>query len=192
MQEITSHWYFNSLRPRQNVRHFADNIFKCILLNKNVRISLKISLKFVPKARIKDIPASVQIMAWCQSGDKPFSEPVMVSLLTHICITQWVNTLGPEQRDWIFCKQHFTAFPWTEIFVFLWKSHWSLFPGRNPIKNKSDLAQIMAHCRTANKTFPEPMRPGSLAHTGLILGLHPANERRRYFVMTSLIGWAQA
>ena len=30
-------------------------------------------------------------------------------------------------------------------------------------------------------------------HTaGLILGLHPANERRRYFVMTSLIGWAQA
>ena len=27
--------------------------------------------------------------------------------------------------------------------------------------------------------------------TGLILGLHPANERRRYFVTTSLIGWAQ-
>ena len=28
--------------------------------------------------------------------------------------------------------------------------------------------------------------------TGLILGLLPANERRRYFVTTSLIGWAQA
>ena len=27
---------------------------------------------------------------------------------------------------------------------------------------------------------------------GLILGLCPANERRRYFVTTSLIGWAQA
>ena len=26
---------------------------------------------------------------------------------------------------------------------------------------------------------------------GLILGLRPANERRRYFVMTSLIGWTQ-
>ena len=25
--------------------------------------------------------------------------------------------------------------------------------------------------------------------TRLILGLRPANERRRYFVMTSLIGW---
>ena len=29
-------------------------------------------------------------------------------------------------------------------------------------------------------------------YTGLILGLHPANERRRYFVTASLIGWAQA
>ena len=27
---------------------------------------------------------------------------------------------------------------------------------------------------------------------GLILGLRPANERRRYFVTTSLIRWAQA
>ena len=27
---------------------------------------------------------------------------------------------------------------------------------------------------------------------GLILGLRPANERRRYFVTTSLIGWAEA
>ena len=29
-------------------------------------------------------------------------------------------------------------------------------------------------------------------YAGLILGLRPANERRRYFVTTSLIGWAQA
>ena len=28
-------------------------------------------------------------------------------------------------------------------------------------------------------------------HSGLIEGLHPGNERRRYFVTTSLIGWAQ-
>ena len=27
---------------------------------------------------------------------------------------------------------------------------------------------------------------------GLILGLRTANERRRYFVTTSLIGWAKA
>ena len=28
--------------------------------------------------------------------------------------------------------------------------------------------------------------------SGLVLGLRPANERRRYFVTTSLIGWVQA
>ena len=31
-----------------------------------------------------------------------------------------------------------------------------------------------------------------LVHPGLSLGLCPANERQRYFVTTSLIGWAQA
>ena len=32
----------------------------------------------------------------------------------------------------------------------------------------------------------------NFANTGLILGLRSANERRRYLVTTSLIGWAQA
>ena len=30
-----------------------------------------------------------------------------------------------------------------------------------------------------------------MSYTGLILGLRSANESRRYFVTTSLIGWAQ-
>ena len=52
----------DTLRARQNGHHFADNIFKCILLNENVWISIKISLKFVPKGLINNIPALVQIM----------------------------------------------------------------------------------------------------------------------------------
>ena len=54
----------NTLRPRQNGRYFADDTFKCIFLNENAWISLKVSLKFVPKVRINNIPALVQIMAW--------------------------------------------------------------------------------------------------------------------------------
>ena len=61
----------NSLRPRQNGPHFADDIFKCIFLNENVSIAIKISLKFVPKGPINNIPALVQIMAWRRPGDKP-------------------------------------------------------------------------------------------------------------------------
>ena len=65
---------FNTLRPRQNGRHFADDPFKRILrifLNETLRISIKISLNFVPKGPINDIPALVQIMAWRRWGDKP-------------------------------------------------------------------------------------------------------------------------
>ena len=65
----------NTLRQRQN----GHDIFKYIFLNENVWISLKISLKCVPKVRIKNIPALVQIMAWRRPGDKPLSEPMLVS-----------------------------------------------------------------------------------------------------------------
>ena len=87
----TSH--FNTLRPRENSRRFADDTFKRIFLNENARISIKISLKFVPMGPINNIQALVQIMAWRRSGDKPLSEPMMVSLSTHLCVTrpQWVN-----------------------------------------------------------------------------------------------------
>ena len=83
----------NTLRPRQNGRHFADDILKCIFLNENVWIPIKISLKFVPQCPINNIPALVQIMVWRRPGDKPLSGPMMVRLPTHICVTrpQWVK-----------------------------------------------------------------------------------------------------
>ena len=71
---------------------FVDDIFKFIFFNENIWISLKTSLKFVPKVQNNNIPALVQIMAWCRPGNKPLSEPMMqtmmVSLLTHIWVTQ--------------------------------------------------------------------------------------------------------
>ena len=95
-------WAINALRPRQNGCHLADNIFKRIFLNENIWIPIEISLKFVPKGSINNIPALIQIMAWRRPGDKPLSEPMMVNLRTHICITQpqWVNliALSPHLR----------------------------------------------------------------------------------------------
>ena len=64
---------FNTLGPRQNGRHFTDDIFKCISLNEDTWIPFKISLKFVPNGPIDNCP-----------GDKPLSEPMMVSLLMHM------------------------------------------------------------------------------------------------------------
>ena len=72
-------------------RHFPDDIFKRIFLDENVCIWLKISLNFVPKVLNNNIPVLVQIMVWPR--EKPLFEPMMVSLLAHICVTwpQWVN-----------------------------------------------------------------------------------------------------
>ena len=91
----TSHRHINTLRPRQDGRHFAEDTFKRVFLNENIRILIKISLKFVSKGLINNIPALVLIMAWHWPGDKPLSEPMMVRSLMHICITrpQWVNGL---------------------------------------------------------------------------------------------------
>ena len=91
--ELSNLTAFNTLRPRQDGRHFTDDIFKRIFLNENIWIPIKISLKFVPKGSINNIPALVQVMAWRRPGDKPLSEPMMINLLTHICVTrpQWVN-----------------------------------------------------------------------------------------------------
>ena len=57
---------------------FAADIFKCIFLNENIQISIRISLQFVPEGPINNIQALVQIMAWGQTGDKQLSEPVVV------------------------------------------------------------------------------------------------------------------
>ena len=109
---------FNTLRLRKNGRRLADDIFKHIFLNENVRISIKISLKFVPKGPINNKPALVQIMAWRRTGNKPLSGPMMVSLLTHICVTrpQWVN-------DYIHCNvwneitHHVEVWKWLSYFI---------------------------------------------------------------------------
>ena len=64
----------NKLGPRQNGRHFPDDIFKYIFLIENVWISHMNSLKCVPKVWISNIPALVQIMAWYRPGGKLLSE----------------------------------------------------------------------------------------------------------------------
>ena len=55
----------------------TDDIVKCIFLNESDKIPIQISLKFIPRSPIDNKPASVQVMAWHRTGDKPLSEPMM-------------------------------------------------------------------------------------------------------------------
>ena len=67
----------NSSPPGQNGCHFAADTFKCIFMNENPCILIQISLKFVPKGPIDNIPALVQVMAWRRTGGKPLPEAML-------------------------------------------------------------------------------------------------------------------
>ena len=54
---------------------------------------LRFHWKFLPKFRINNILALVQIMVWRRPGDKPLSEPMMVSFL------RWYASLGINELN---------------------------------------------------------------------------------------------
>ena len=70
---------FNTLALRQNGCNFTDDIFKCIFFNENV---FWLSFNWI-LFLINSIPALVRLF-----GPKPVPEQMMVSLLTHICVTR--------------------------------------------------------------------------------------------------------
>ena len=85
---------------------FRRRHFQVHFRNENVWIPIKNSLKFVPKDPI-DIPSLVQIMAWRRLGDKPLSEPMMVSLPTHICVTWLQRVKMLDAKNTIFSPEAF-------------------------------------------------------------------------------------
>ena len=157
--------YINTLRPRQNCRHFSADIFKSIFLNENEWISIKILLKFVSRSPINNIPALFQIMAWRRPGDKPLSEPMMVRLPTHICVTrpQWVNLSSPSAAythqwtgsaskhnnfHWKKCisKHHLWPWPWPWPWIFKVKYRMvEIFPGERWVNTLCRSDEIMHH-----------------------------------------------
>ena len=156
---------YKHIQAETNGRHFADDTFKPIFLNENVWIPIKISPKFVPKDPINNIPALVQIMAWPRSGDKPLSEPMMVSLPTHICVTrpQWVNTLRLRQNGRHFADDTLKPIFLNENIRILIKISLKLVP-KVPVNNFSALVQIMAWRWPGDKPLSEPMTACLLTH----------------------------
>ena len=71
----------NTLRLMENGCHFVDDNFKCIFLNANYWILIKILLKFVPKGLNNNIP---------------LSDSMMVNLPMYTCVMQpqWVKIPG--------------------------------------------------------------------------------------------------
>ena len=58
-----------------------DDNFKWIFVNENDRILIRISLKFVPKSRIYNKTALVQVMARRRIGGKPLPKPMLTQFI---------------------------------------------------------------------------------------------------------------
>ena len=140
-----THW------GRDKMAAIFTDIFNCIFFNENIWISIGISLKYVPKGQINNIPPLVQIMDCCLPGDKPLSEPMMVRLSTHICVTrpQW-------DRDRHFSDDIFKRFFCVKMPVF--DISLKCVP-EGPIDNMSTLVHVMDWRRTGDnmKPIPYPM-----------------------------------
>ena len=76
----------------------TDDNFKCIFLNKNDRILIRIWLKFVPKSPIDNVPALVQVMAWRRTGNKPLPGPIPIQFtdayIWHLAGHELINGTG--------------------------------------------------------------------------------------------------
>ena len=147
---------YNSSSPGQNGHHFADDIFKYIFMNENVCIT--ISLKFVPKRPINNIPELFQIMAWRRIGDKPLSE-TMLTQFTDAYMRHHPGALSlthlPRDKMAVISQTTFSnTFSWMKMYVlqFLWS-----FVPKRPINNIPELFQIMAWRRIGDKPLYEPM-----------------------------------
>ena len=182
----------------------ADDNFKCIFFNENDGILIQILLKFVPKSSIDNKPSLVQVMAWRRPGDKPLSEPMMVRLPTHICITrpQWGKQCGRDSwgfqlLEWSLKFNYADVIPWKcfRITGPLWgESTW-----KGPVMQILLLALTSygTNCRyvgnlkhhKADISLYRWVYEWSLGYAGIILWMCPANERWRYNVLPSLIGW---
>ena len=128
-QYVSSTWRVNTLMPRQYGRHIADNIFKCIFLNENIWIFIKIPLNIVPKGRINYIPALVQIMAWRWWGIIWTNDGLVYWCIIIICFTRppgvkisliKSNMVTRQITNLVTLSRH-------EIYPIWYIQHWLLF-----------------------------------------------------------------
>ena len=144
----------NSLRPRQNRRHFPDDIFKSILLNESIWISFEISPKFVPKGPINNNPSLVQIMACSRQASSHFLNQwwlVYWRIYASLGLNE-LNSLAPGRFDYNLKLVNFKLLSmkkFLSIFceiVIRWMPH-------HLTDHKSTLIQVMTWCRQATSHY---------------------------------------
>ena len=82
---IHKNYYFSyTLSLEQNDCQFAGNIFK-FFFSESISIFIETQLKFVPVSAIDNNSTVVQVMSWCQTGDKWLPEPMSTEIYNTVC-----------------------------------------------------------------------------------------------------------
>ena len=104
--------------------NMADDIFICIFLSENDRVSIQMSLNFVPMSPIDNTSALVPVMAWDRTGDKPLLELIWTqSIDIHEALG------GDELRFGV--VRHNTIFGVLIIYMYGWHDGVIQIGGRN-------------------------------------------------------------
>ena len=98
-EDLLTHWDQDKMDAISQTTFF---------LIENVWIPIEISLKFVCKGPINNIPALLQIMAWHRPGDKPLSEHINASLGLNE-LTRGLLSLFQETKE--LSLIHWNVFP---------------------------------------------------------------------------------
>ena len=188
--------FLNSSAPGRFEQNFRQVIFKLISVTDSWGISCKIALRWMPLDLTDDKSTLVQVMAWCRQATSHYLNQ---------CWPRFMLPYGVTRPQWVKNEPITSLWPSDNI-------RWT---------SSSTLVQVMACCLLSAKLiiwsnagliwFSWPncseisieIQKFSIKKmhlkmwakwqtlSGLILGLRPANERRRYQLTPSLIGWAQ-
>ena len=112
IKQILTHW------GRDEIAAISQTAIS--FLNENVWIALKISLKFVFKVWIDNIPALIQIMSWRRPGNKQLSE----TMKQDIVLTLFILTVKIRYLTNCWTTQFIAVVVWTSAVILAITPQW--------------------------------------------------------------------
>ena len=126
------------------------------------------------------------ISPWCIQ----YNHRVLQTCCRHIYTTEWMKMQGFRTFNWIVRALRWDLDPVPGNEVLAWHTAVEvIFRSIVSIRLGKRMVPSLRSVPTMKWSWGNGYQPVYI--TGLILGMLPANERRRYFVTMSLIGWAQ-
>ena len=167
------YFFLNTLRSKQNGRHFPCDIFNCIFLNENVRISNKISLKFVPKDQINNIAGSDNGLAPTRRQAVTWTNDGLVYWRIYASLGQWVKCVG---------FKHTSS-------IRIVKPPRPLLMPQDPTDEKSTLVQVMAWCHQTPCYHMKQCRSRSMTPHGVTKPPYVKNRNVDLYIFFNIGIW---